>query len=107
MKKTSLGATELVEWEQVLIISDLMKRLKNDGVSVVAVEQHERSIDYRNFEQTRDSAYLFGNEVDGVSGPLCNEADAVLEIPMVGTKESLNVSVVAGIILYNARKARS
>ena len=101
IKKTSLGATESIPWERVPIVDELLSCLREKGVAVVAVEQHERSIQYKEYKQESDTAYLFGNEVDGVSDVHCKGANAVIEIPMAGKKESLNVAVVAGIVLYS------
>ena len=103
IKKTSLGATESVAWKNVEEIQTLISELKEKGCEIVAVEQHGKSKDYKDFLQTKDTVFIFGNEIDGVSKEIINFADVVLEIPMVGTKESLNVSVTAGIILFNTR----
>ncbi|MBX2866521.1 TrmH family RNA methyltransferase [Candidatus Kaiserbacteria bacterium] len=98
--KTSLGATESMLWEYEEDISIVIKKLHEDGVEVIAVEQSETSIPYDTYKTKASRAYIFGNEVDGVPKEVCTEADAVVEIPMMGEKESLNVSVSAGVILY-------
>ncbi len=99
--KTSLGATEFVVWEQIEVIGDCLRKLRDDGVEIVAIEQHARAVDYKTFIPTKDIAFIFGNEIDGVPKEVCADADHVLMIPMQGKKESLNVSVAAGIVLFH------
>ncbi len=99
--KTSLGASLSVPWEQFSILDEVVSRLREEGVMIIAVEQHTRSVDYRSFPLKNDRAFIFGNEIEGVPSSICDQADAVVEIPMNGMKESLNVSVAAGIILFN------
>lgn len=104
IQKTSLGAIESVPWEQYEHIETVLEELRKNHVRIHAVEQQDTSIDYRTVQQTEDTAYIFGNEVEGVPHAVCTAADAVVHIPMHGTKESLNVSVAAGIILFHARE---
>jgi len=99
--KTSLSATESVPWEEYGDIDSCLLKLRQEGVTIVAVEQHPLSKIYRDYIPTGDTAYIFGNEIDGVPYDVCESADAVLSIPMHGEKESLNVSVTAGIILFH------
>ena len=101
IKKTSLGASSEVEWEHVDDVSKVIESLQSDGVEVVAVEQKETSISLPNFKLPEKIAYIVGNEIDGVSSEAIKMADKIMEIPMLGTKESLNVSVAAGIVLYH------
>ena len=103
IKKTSLGATESVAWEHVETIEEVLETLKAEQISPVAVEQHARSISYRDFSMTGDTAFIFGNEVEGVPDSVCEACDAVIEIPMAGMKESLNVSVSGGVILFGCQ----
>ncbi len=100
IKKTSLGATDFVAWETVEDSDALFKKLKKKGVSLVAVEQKPYAVDYRSYVPRGDVAYVFGNEIDGVPDKICTAADATIHIPLYGKKESLNVSVCAGIILF-------
>jgi tRNA G18 (ribose-2'-O)-methylase SpoU len=100
ISKTSLGATESVPWEAVDDPYDLIDRLRAEGVFIIAVEQTPTAIDFHTLTPESDVAYIFGNEIDGVPEEVCTVADAVIYIPMHGTKESLNVSVSAGIILF-------
>ncbi len=98
--KTSLGASENIEWEQIDDIFNIIKKLQKENIEVVAVEQSNKSVFYKDFKQTKDTAYIFGNEIDGLSEDLLNKVDIVVEISMAGKKESLNVSVSVGIILF-------
>ena len=100
IKKTSLGATESVLWEYVEDTMALVSRLRDEGVAIVAIEQHAQSIDYRTYPLSKNTAFIFGNEIEGVPHEVCGYADAVLHIPMHGMKESLNVSVAAGVTLF-------
>ena len=98
--KVSLGAEEIIPWEHVDDGSVLIKKLHKAGYTIVALEQHEHSVDYKTFCPEGKAAIILGNEVGGVSPALLELADTIMEIPMKGTKESLNVSVAAGIALY-------
>lgn len=102
IKKTSLGASEFVLWEQVgdEDAPALTLRLKEEGYEIVAVEQVADSKDFNGLKMPNKVAYIFGNEIDGVGEELLKAADQVVHIPMQGKKESLNVSVAAGIILF-------
>ncbi len=99
--KVALGAERLVPWEHHLRIASLLERLKREGVALVAVEQAPEAEDYRAFRASRPAAFIFGNEVRGLSWRALALADTVIDIPMGGRKESLNVAVVAGIILFS------
>jgi len=106
--KVALGAEDMVAWEYVEDASKSVKRLKKDGFEIVALEQAEDSIDYKAVEFMAHSnssnppkiLVVLGNEVDGVSLELLRLADIIAEIPLKGKKESLNVSVAAGIALF-------
>jgi len=99
--KTALGAEKFLPWEYARTPGPLIQRLKKQGWVVVGVEQGARSIDYRTFRTKRPTLLIFGNEVRGLSPALCNACDTLIEIPMHGRKESLNVSVAAGVILFS------
>jgi tRNA G18 (ribose-2'-O)-methylase SpoU len=99
--KTSLGAIKTVEWEYAAETTTVLERLKQEGCVIVAVEQTKGSIPLRAFVKPEKVAYIVGNEIDGVSAAATQYADRTVEIPMLGTKESLNVSVAAGIVLYH------
>lgn len=100
--KTALGAEKTLPYEYFETITALITKLHEESVAVVVVEQHVRAVDYHTMSFPKPTAFIFGNEVDGVSDAACEAADAVVEIPMVGKKESLNVAVSAGIILFNS-----
>jgi 23S rRNA (guanosine2251-2'-O)-methyltransferase len=100
--KVSLGAEDLVGWKHVASATVLVRKLKKDGFKIIALEQAENSIDYKKIKIGKNDkvAIILGNEVDGVSKSLLKLSDIIAEIPMRGEKESLNVSVSAGIFLY-------
>lgn len=100
--KTALGAEQFLSWEYAKTPSRILKRLKQEGFRVVGVEQSERAHNYRDFKVTGPTVFLFGNEVRGLSPALQKASDELLEIPMRGAKESLNVATTAGIILFSA-----
>ena len=101
--KTSLGATHTVPHESVADIQVLIQKLKVAGATVVAVEQGKDAVDYRKYSPDADTVFIFGNEITGVESEVLAEVDACVHIPMSGMKESLNVSVCAGIILFHYR----
>ncbi len=103
--KTALGAELSVAWESCKNISALIKKLKKSKVDIVAAEQSPRAISYAKWRPKFPIAVIFGNEVLGVSPLLLKQCDEVVEIPMRGEKESLNVSVAAGIILFKAAES--
>jgi len=98
--KSALGAEKVVSWEQFKKTDLLFSKFKKEGFDIVAVEQSENSIDYKKFKPKRKTAFLFGNEVRGISKSLLKKCDKIIEIPMKGKKESLNVSVSAGVVLF-------
>ena len=103
MEKTALGSSDSVDWEYTDDVIETIQSLKNKGIKVVSVEQADKSLKIEKFtpEKGIKYAFIFGNEVDGVSDEIILESDQVLEIPQVGTKHSLNVSVAAGIVLWD------
>ena len=103
MEKTALGSSDSVEWEYTEDVIETIKNLKNKGIKIISVEQADKSLKIEKFtpEEEVKYAFVFGNEVEGVSDEIILESDQVLEIPQVGTKHSLNVSVAAGIILWD------
>lgn len=98
--KTALGATDSVPWEFRKDSVQLVRELKEKGVRIVVVEHTSDSIDYRKAAYSFPVCIVMGNEVDGVSEELVRLADQAVEIPMLGLKQSLNVSVAYGIMLY-------
>lgn len=101
--KSALGAEFSVEWGYEKDTLSLVKRLKEEGYTVLSVEQTVNSIMLDKFkpETGRKYALVFGNEVDGVQQEVVDASDGVLEIPQYGTKHSLNISVSAGIVLWH------
>ena len=102
LHKTALGAEQVVPWEDVSDIVELVCKLKKNGVKVVVVEQAPHATSLPNFKTVsgQDVAYVFGNEIDGVQPGVCEIADEVVEILMYGKKESLNVGVSVGVVLF-------
>ena len=98
--KAALGAEKLLAWEQAQDTEKLLKNLKQDGFDIVAVEQAGNSVNYRDYKVGEKTALVFGNEVDGVSESILKQSDSIIEIPMKGKKESLNVSTSAGVVLF-------
>jgi tRNA G18 (ribose-2'-O)-methylase SpoU len=101
--KVSLGAEKTVPWEQAKQLAPALKKLKQEGYEIVAVEQDKKSIslfDYRSTKASGKIALILGNEVSGLPKNILALADTIVEIPMRGKKESLNVSVAAGIALF-------
>lgn len=103
--KVSLGAEDYVPWERVRDIGMLIARLKKDGCKIFAIEQDPHSIPYHSLVASRYSlgklALVVGPEVTGLSKAVLKKCDKILEIPMYGKKESLNVSVAYGVVVYN------
>lgn len=98
--KVALGAENIVPWEGIKNISSLLKRLKKDGVKIIALEKTELAIDYLDFSPQFPLALLLGNEVRGVSKSLLKQVDKIISLPMKGEKESLNVGVAMAVAGY-------
>jgi 23S rRNA (guanosine2251-2'-O)-methyltransferase len=101
--KTALGATESVAWEYVEDTLTLIEKLKKDKVKILAIEQAENSTKLHTFfpEENEKYAVVMGNEVKGVQQEVVDAADWCIEIPQLGTKHSLNISVTTGIVLWD------
>ena len=102
IEKTSLGASATVsfeDWGEDPITN--LHTLKSDGWEIVSVEQDARSVSFYDYTPCDRTLYIFGNEIDGVTKDLLDLSDRVIEIPMMGQKESLNVSVAAGVLLFH------
>lgn len=102
IQKTALGATESVEWKYFENTKDSLDVLKKEGYQLIAIEQAEGSTHVNDFkpEEYKKHALIFGNEVHGVDDEIMELCDGCLEIPQYGTKHSLNVSVSAGIVIW-------
>jgi len=100
--KTALGAEMSVPWEHRASTLEAVKELRENGWTIVGVEQTENSVSLEKFQFSdgRKYAFIFGNEVDGVDQKVIDASDFTLEIPQLGTKHSLNVSVSVGIVLW-------
>lgn len=103
VKKTALGAEEYVKTVRYKDITNALSDLKNEGYTIYAIEQHKESILLNIASFSENSALIFGNEISGVSPEALNLSDAVIEIPMFGKKNSLNVATTVGIVLYSIR----
>lgn len=103
LAKTALGAEKNIPWESIEDVMGLLKQLKEDGYQMVALEQSEHSIDYRSYQPLSKVALIVGNEVEGVDVGILHQCDAIVEIPMRGQKNSLNVSVAFGIAAFEIK----
>lgn len=100
--KVSLGTENSINWSYSSSSESVLNKLKKShkGISIISLEQDENSTDYKKVKINSDCIVVLGNEVNGVSKKILKMSDIIAEIPMLGTKESLNVSVAAGIFLY-------
>jgi len=98
--KTALGAERTVTWEQHKTLLPLLRRIKAEGVAIIALEQSSHSVDYKSVRIRKPTAIILGNEISGIPKNILTLCDIVAEIPMRGVKESLNVSVAVGIFLF-------
>ena len=103
IQKTALDATESVDWKYFEETPDAIKFLKENGFTVFAVEQTDKSFTLKNMQVKHNEkiALVFGNEINGISDEALNICDYALEIPQFGTKHSLNISVSVGIVLWD------
>lgn len=106
IQKTALGATESVEWSYFSSTLGSINELKTKGYVIIAIEQAVGSIDIADIQviKKEKTAIVFGNEVHGVSDEVMEVCDMCIEIPQFGTKHSLNVSVSAGIVIWEIFK---
>lgn len=100
--KVALGADETIVWEYHEDTKSILKILRKDGVYVVAFEQDSKAVDYKvvNIEGKESVAFVIGPEVTGITRDVLDSCDVIAEIPMLGTKESLNVTIAFGIGVY-------
>ena len=103
MHKTALGAEFTVDWKYVNNTVEAVDNLKNEGYTVYSVEQAEGSImlNELTLDKNRKYAIVMGNEVKGVQQEVIDQSHGCIEIPQYGTKHSLNVSVTAGIVIWD------
>lgn len=105
--KTALGATDSVDWEYVENTIDVVEKLKSENVDVISIEQAENAImldDFKTQGGNKKYAIVFGNEVKGVQQEIVDASNSVIEIPQHGTKHSLNISVSAGVVIWEMFK---
>jgi len=100
ISKTALGAELLIPWQQYKRPTNALKKLKKEGYQIVALETGEDAQDLFEFQPEWPLCLLLGNEVEGLSSKLISEADAIVKIPMLGKKESLNVSCAYSVAVY-------
>jgi tRNA G18 (ribose-2'-O)-methylase SpoU len=103
IRKTALGSTETVDWEYHENTLSVIEKLKANAVKVCSIEQAENATMLNNFKPSPNTkyAFVFGNEVKGVSQDVVNLSDSVIEIPQFGTKHSLNISVSCGVVIWD------
>ena len=106
IQKTALGATETVVWKGIEKTQECIEKLKKEGYRILAVEQAHGSIplDVFTLSSNQPIALIFGNEADGVSAETLSLCDGCIEIPQFGSKHSFNISVSAGIVLWELYK---
>lgn len=100
ISKVALGAEEVVEWEYAWQAAKPVNKLQKEGYQIVSLEQSPKSIDYNKFKPKFPIALIIGNEKSGIRKSILDLSDKIIEIPMRGQKESLNVSVAFGIAAY-------
>lgn len=98
--KTALGAEKVVRWEKRDDLPHLLSELKKQNFKIIALEQDKKAIDYKKTRLVGNVALILGNEVGGIESEILQICDQMIEIPLKGKKESLNVSVAAGIALF-------
>jgi 23S rRNA (guanosine2251-2'-O)-methyltransferase len=102
--KTALGAEIYLPWMYEKSPMKILSLLRKEGWRIVGVEQDARAKDYRSLKTKNKTVFIFGNEVLGLSKTLRDACDVLVEIPMRGKKESLNVAVTAGVVLFGASR---
>lgn len=100
--KVALGAEDTVVWGYKENTRNIIQELKDSGYYIIAIEQDNSSVDYKNVDITgkEDVVFVIGHEVDGITKDVIELSDVVAEIPMIGTKESLNVTIAFGVAVY-------
>lgn len=98
--KAALGAEKTVAWESVESLTELVLKLKKEKFEILALEQDKKSVNYTEAKLKNKNLLILGEEVSGIEKEILKKCDQVLEIPMKGKKESLNVSVAAGVALF-------
>ena len=108
IQKTAIGATESVNWEYMHDAISIIHRYKKEGYTIISVEQTSNSVALGNYNWKNEKVlFVFGNEVDGVNQKIIDLSDFSLEIPQWGTKHSFNITVSAGIVLWDLKSKTS
>jgi len=109
--KVSLGAEKWIPWEKRDSVREVIEELREKGVIIIGLEKTQESVEIeKKLEEVKESgegrgvALVVGNEVDGLDGEVLSLCDMVVHIPMYGKKESLNVSIAAGIAMYEIKR---
>ena len=104
--KTALGPEKDIDWEYIENLNSFFKKKKKENFSIICIEQDKKSITLESFQKIKKTESIenllivFGNEVEGIDKSILKKADYIIEIKMQGKKESLNISVCAGLVMY-------
>ena len=103
IRKTALGSSESVDWRYFDNIEEVVLSLKKEGFQIISIEQADKSLKLEKFSPKKNEkyAFIFGNEIKGIDQKIIDISDNIIEIPQFGTKHSLNVSVSAGIVIWD------
>ena len=104
--KTSLSSENFVPWTHELSTLEIVEKLSNSGISIVSVELTDKSVDYQEADYKQQIAFVFGHEVAGVAVPILDKSDLVIQLPMMGHKNSLNVGTSVGVVLFDHLRRR-
>jgi len=103
IRKTALGASESVNWQHYTNSMECIQELKANDYHIISIEQADKAVMLNDFTPKKDNKYalVFGNEVNGVEQTIVSASDTVIEVPQYGTKHSLNISVISGIVIWD------
>ena len=103
IRKTALGASESVNWQHYTNSMECIHELKANDYHIISIEQADKAVMLNDFTPKKDNKYalVFGNEVNGVEQTIVSASDTVIEVPQYGTKHSLNISVISGIVIWD------
>jgi tRNA G18 (ribose-2'-O)-methylase SpoU len=101
--KTALGAEQFIKWQHSEQIESVLSKLKTDGYKIVGLEQHPGAVSLPEYRNSDKTALIVGREVEGLEVEILSACDTIIEIPMLGRKESFNVAVAAAMALYHLR----
>lgn len=106
ISKTAIGAEHVIPWEHSRDPMPIIEKLQKDGWQIVSLELTDSAVDLVDYKPKNKVCLVVGHELTGVPEPILSASDAIVQIPMLGEKESLNVAVAAGIALYHLRWAK-